>query len=196
MDFYELIHRRRMVRNFTDAPVAGEAIDRILEAARHGPSAGFTQGQDLIVVTDPAMKRKLAELCTEKSYTEAGFDPFISKAPVLIVPCTNEAAYHRRYQESDKVKDDGSEIVWPVPYWFMDVGHAVMLILLAVVHEGLAAGFAGFHNLDGARSALDIPPEVTPVGVIPIGHPAPDKKSPSLKRGRRATTDYIHRERW
>ena len=196
MDFYDLIHRRRMVRNFADAPVDGEAIDRILEAARHGPSAGFTQGQDLIVVTDPAMKRTLAELCTEKAYTEAGFDPFISKAPVVIVPCTNEAAYHRRYQESDKVKDDGSEIVWPVPYWFMDAGHAVMLILLAVVHEGLAAGFAGFHDLDGARKALGIPPEVTPVGVIPIGHPAPDKKSPSLKRGRRAETDYIHRERW
>lgn len=196
MDFYELVAKRRMVRNFTDEPVAPEALERILEAARHGPSAGFTQGQDFIVVTDATMKHHLAELCMEPAYVASGFDPFISKAPVVIVPCTNENAYHRRYQQPDKTDQDGKEIEWPVPYWFMDAGHAVMLILLAVVQEGLAAGFAGFKDLGGAKAALGIPAEVTPVGVIPIGHPAPDKKSPSLKRGRRPVTDTIHRERW
>lgn len=196
MDFYELVNRRRMVRNFSDAPVDEAAVDRILDAARHGPSAGFTQGQDFIVVTDPAMRKRLADLCGEAEYVGAGFDPFISKPPVLIVPCTNEAAYHRRYQEADKVDESGEEEPWPVPYWFMDAGHAVMLILLGVVHEGLAAGFAGFQDIDGAREALGIPAEVTPVGVIPVGHAAPDKKSPSLKRGRRPTSDYVHHERW
>lgn len=194
MDFYELVHKRRMVRNFTSEPVDLAAVERILEAASHGPSAGFTQGQDFIIVTDPDMKLRLAQLCEEPSYVEGGFDPFISKAPLLIVPCTNEMAYHRRYQQPDKVDDSGSEIAWPVPYWFMDAGHAVMLILLGVVAEGLAAGFAGFKDLAGAKAALGIPAEATPVGVIPVGHAAPDKKSPSLKRGRRA--DYVHRERW
>lgn len=194
MEFYDLIGKRRMVRNFTDEPVAEDALERILDAARRGPSAGFTQGQDFIVVTDPDMKRRLAEFCGESGYVESGFDPFVSKAPVLIIPCTNESAYHRRYQQPDKLNEDGKEIEWPVPYWFMDVGHAVMLILLAVVEEGLAAGFMGFQDLSAARAALGIPEEVTPVGVIPVGHPAPDKKSPSLKRGRRM--DHIHRERW
>ena len=194
MDFYELIHQRRMVRNFTAEPVAADAIERITEAARHGPSAGFTQGQDVIVVTDPAMRQRLADLCGEAEYIASGFDPFISKAPVVIVPCTNEAAYHRRYQQPDKVDESGQEEPWPVPYWFMDAGHAVMLILLAVVYEDLAAGFAGFQDLTAARDALGIPAEVTPVGVIPIGHPAPDVRSPSLKRGRRA--DTVHHERW
>jgi nitroreductase len=196
MDFYELVNKRRMVRNFSDEPVADDAIGRILDAARHGPSAGFTQGQDFIVVTDPAMKQRLASYCEEPEYVDMGFDPFISKAPVLIIPCTNEGAYHRRYQQPDKVDESGGEIEWPVPYWFMDVGHAVMLILLAVVQEALAAGFAGFKDLAAARAALGIPAEVTPVGAIPIGHPAPDKRSPSLKRGRRPTSDYVHRERW
>jgi len=196
MDFYDLVHKRRMVRNFSADPVDPAAIERILEAAKHGPSAGFTQGQDFIVVTDPAMKQRLADLCGEAEYVEKGFDPFISKAPILIVPCTNENAYHRRYQQPDKTDSSGQEIVWPVPYWFMDAGHAVMLILLAVVEEGLAAGYAGFHDLDGAREALGIPAEVTPVGLIPLGHPAPDKRSPSLKRGRRSTSETVHRERW
>jgi nitroreductase len=78
----------------------------------------------------------------------------------------------------------------------MDAGHAVMLLLLAVVYEDLAAGYAGFHDLDAARDALGIPAEVTPVGLIPIGHPAPDKRSPSLKRGRRPTSDTVHHEVW
>ncbi len=195
MEFYDVVHKRRMVRNFTGEPVDPAAIERILEAARHGPSAGFTQGQDFIVVTDPHMKTRLAELCGEQGYVEGGFDPFISKGAVLLVPCTSEHAYHLRYQQPDKIDDDGNEIDWPVPYWFVDVGHAMLLVLLATVAEGLAAAYAGFFgDLDDARAALGVPPEVTPIGVISIGHPAPDKRSPSLKRGRRR--DYIHQERW
>jgi nitroreductase len=71
-----------------------------------------------------------------------------------------------------------------------------MGLLLAVVNEGLAAGFAGFKDLNGARALLNIPQNVTPVGVIPIGHSAPDKKSPSLKRGRRPAEEVIHHETW
>jgi nitroreductase len=115
---------------------------------------------------------------------------------VLLIPCTSEAAYHRRYQEPDKVRRDGTEIEWPVPYWFMDIGCAVMIVLLAAVNEGLAAGFAGPHDLGALRALLNMPDEVTPMGVIPIGHPTPDTPSPSLKRGRKADAEYIHREEW
>ena len=79
MDFTELIAKRRMVRNFTDDPVDPRAIERILDIAQRGPSAGFTQGQDFIVVTDPEMKMKLAELCSEKSYTEKDSTPSSQK---------------------------------------------------------------------------------------------------------------------
>lgn len=196
MEFNDVVRRRRMVRHFTQEPVPEEKIRRMLDLAGRGPSAGFTQGQDFIVVTNPETKKALGTLCHEEEYVRSGFHPFISTAPVLVVPCTNEAAYHRRYKEPDKVKADGSEIFWPVPYWFMDAGCAVMTLLLAAVNEGLAAGFAGAKDLDAVRSLLGIPAEVTPVGVIPIGHPAPDKRSPSLKRGRRSAADVIHREHW
>jgi nitroreductase len=78
----------------------------------------------------------------------------------------------------------------------IEVGFAVMVLLLAVVDEGLAARFAGSWDLDALRALLAIPPEVTPVGVIPVGHPAPDKRSPSLSRGRKAEAKYAHYERW
>ncbi len=197
MELSEVVRKRRMVRHFTSEPVAPEVIDRMLDLARHAPSAGFTQGQSFVVVTRPDLKREIARLCGEdEGYVRSGFHPFISEAPVLVVACTSEAAYHRRYQEPDKRRPDGSEIEWPVPYWHMDIGCAVMILLLAAVDEGLAAGFAGSHDLDALRKLLGIPDEVTPVGVIPIGHRAPDVPSPSLKRGRKPDADYIHREQW
>ncbi len=198
MEFTEVVRKRRMVRHFTSEPVAPEVIDRMLELTRHAPSAGFTQGQSFIVVTQLDLKKAIGRLCGEEEYIAEGFHPFVSEAPVLFIPCTSEAAYHRRYQENDKLSEDGTEIVWPVPYWHMDIGCAVMLLLLAAVDEGLVASFAGFpaKGIEELHTLLNIPEEVTPVGVIPVGHRAQDTPSPSLKRGRKADTDYIHREGW
>jgi nitroreductase len=113
---------------------------------------------------------------------------------VLLIPCTSELVYHRRYQEADKVNEDGSEIVWPVPYWFMDIGCAVMIALLAALDEGLVTAFVGSKDLDTLRSLLKMPAEVTPVGVIAVGYRATDVPSPSLKRGRKPDQDYVHYE--
>jgi len=127
---------------------------------------------------------------------QSGYAPFISNAPILLIPCTSEAAYHRRYQEPDKIKADGTEIEWLVPYWFMDIGCAVMIALLAAVDEGLVAAFAGSQDLDALRSLLKMPAQVTPVGVIAVGYRAPDVPSPSLKRGRKSDQEYVHYEAW
>lgn len=196
MEFQDVVLKRRMVRNFADKPVDPGIIDRILEMTRHAPSAGFTQGQSFVVVTSSEKKKAIAATCDEEEYVQRGFAPFISRAPVLLIPCTSEAAYHRRYQEADKVNEDGSEINWPVPYWFMDIGCAVMIALLAAIDEGLVSAFAGSHDLAALRALLGIPAEVTPVGVISIGYRAADIPSPSLKRGRKKEDDYIHREHW
>ena len=196
MEFKDTVLKRRMVRNFADKPVAPQTIQRIVDLTRHAPSAGFTQGQSFVVVTNPETKHAVAEACSEAVYVQAGYGPFISKAPVLLIPCASEAAYHRRYQEPDKINDDGKEIDWPVPYWFMDIGCAMMLALLAAVDEGLVAAFVGCSDLDGLRAVVGMPAEVTPVGVIALGYRAPDVPSPSLKRGRKPDADYVHYEAW
>src|SRR6476620_11260421 len=117
MEFRDVVMSRRMVRNFSSKPVAPESIERMLEVARHAPSAGYTQGQSFVVVSDESTRRVIGKLCGEDSYVEAGSHPFVSCAPVVFVACTNEADYHRRYQQPDKVNEDGTEIAWPVPYW-------------------------------------------------------------------------------
>jgi nitroreductase len=198
MEFTDVVRKQRMVRHFTSEPIAPEVIERMLTLTRHAPSAGFTQGQSFIVITQLETKYAIAKLCGEEEYVAGGFHPFVSEAPVLIIPCTSEAAYHHRYQQPDKIQEDGTEITWPVPYWYMDIGCSIMILLLAAINEDLAAGFAGFppEGLAALRTLLGIPTEVVPVGVIPIGHRAQDVPSPSLKRGRKPNEEYTHRERW
>lgn len=196
MEFQDVIRKRRMVRHFKTDPIDPDALERIIDAARRAPSAGNTQGQSLVVVTDPETRAQVGEICGEREYASRFKHHWISEAPVQIVACTSEKAYKDRYSEPDKLNPDGTTIEWPVPYWHVDIGCTVMALLLAVVNEGLAAGFTGTHRLDDLRATLGIPVEVTPVGVIPIGYPDRDVKSPSLKRGRKSIEEFARRERW
>jgi FMN reductase [NAD(P)H] len=197
MDFSEVVRRRRMVRNYDpNQPVSVESISRITAAAQRAPSAGFSQGQRLVVVTEPQRRQRIAEICHEPDYVEAGFDPWVSRAPVLFIPTVSEQIYHRRYQEPDKLDDDGTEIDWPIPYWYMDIGATALLVHLAAINEGLAAGFLGLPDYSDLKFYLGIPSHQQPVGVITVGYPALDRKSGSLKRGWVPRDDFLHWERW
>ncbi len=196
MEFATVMRKRRMIRNFKNQQIDPAVIQRILDLARRAPSAGYTQGQSFVVVQNQNTRKAIAALAHEEEYLQGGFGPFISQAPLLVIPCTSEAAYHRRYQEPDKILEDGSEIVWPVPFWFMDIGASIMALLLAVVDEGLGAAFVGVHDLQALRRLLNVPQEVTPMGAIAIGHPAPDKRSTSLKRGRKPLESVVHWNKW
>ncbi|HET7482123.1 MAG TPA: nitroreductase family protein [Actinomycetota bacterium] len=196
MEFSEVVRRRRMVRNYTDEPVSEDAIDRIAAAALRGPSAGYSQGVRLIVVTDEATRRRIAELADEPAYIANGLGPWISIAPVHLVVCVRADDYHERYNEPDKRRPGDPEMDWPVPYWWVDAGAALMLALLATVDEGLAAGLVGFHSVPELKTALGIPDDVSPIGVVTIGHPAPDRRSGSLARGPKPRAETVRREHW
>ena len=185
-----------MVRHFSDEPVPMATVNHILGLAQHAPSAGFSQGSAFVVVTKSETKKRVAELQGEEGYAAAGFHRWISEAPVSLVACVSEKLYHDRYNEPDKLNEEGREIEWPTPYWFFDVGAGCMIILLGAVDVGLAAAFTGVSDVQGMKRLLGIPPHFHPVGVISIGKGAEDVKSPSLKRGRRQWADVVHYDRW
>ena len=195
MQFTDVVMKRRAVRRFEEGGVDRAIIERIARLAQRTPSAGFSQGQRLVVVTDPARRKALADICGEQEYASLGMGPWISECAAQFVPCVSEAIYHRRYQESDKVDDDGNEIAWPVPFWWIDVGATMQNIMLAAVNEGLGAGFAG-GDIDEIRSLLGIPDEFAPIGVMPVGRPLPDVRSPSLKRGWVPFEQFARWDRW
>ena len=190
-----------MVRHYLDEPVPEDVLERILASVRRAPSAGFSQGQRLVVVTEPDRRRAIAGLLEEEARVAEGYEPWLSSAPVHVVVCTREADYHDRYRKEDKLVE-GNEIEWPVPYWFVDAGAAMMAVLMAAIDEGLASGFSGVPAEEQAefRRLLDIPDDVTVVGIATLGRPAPDPRwSASTSRTtqpRRRLDEVVHRERW
>ena len=194
MEFKLVLERRRMVRNYNEDPVDTATLSRVAAAALRAPSAGNSQGLSVVVVTDEQRRQQIANLADEAAYVAAGFDPWISRAPAHIVISISEQVYHDRYREPDKIDNLGAEIPWPVPYWWVDAGASMMAVLLAAVDEGLAAGFLGVHSIPDLKKLLEIPDEFSPLGVITVGHPAPDRRSKSLDRGQRPLEETLHFE--
>jgi FMN reductase [NAD(P)H] len=190
-----------MVRHYLDEPVPRDALERILASVRRAPSAGFSQGQRLVVITEPERRRKIAELLREDQSVAEGYEPWLSSAPVHVVVCTREADYHERYTKDDKLIE-GREIDWPVPFWFVDAGAAMMAILMAAIDEGLASGFLSVpvQAETEFRGLLELPDDVTVVGIATLGRAAPDPRwSASTSRAtqaRRSIADVVHWERW
>ncbi|MBM2621860.1 nitroreductase family protein [Actinoplanes sp. LDG1-06] len=183
MEFREALRGRRIVRNYRPDPVPDEVVERIVKVVHRAPSAGFSQGHRLVVVTDPAVRAALAAVA-EPWYLENGFEPWISLAPVQIVLGIREQSYHERYTEADKLEEDGEEIPWPVPFWWFDSGALFTLLQLAAADEGLASGFyspAPPEELAALAAAAGLPDDVAVAGVLTLGYPAGDGAVPSAK---------------
>ena len=199
MEFQEVVDRRRMVRNFTDAPVDAAVRDRILTNALHAPSAGFSQGWAFLVLeTEPDRELFWRSTGADDTSVPNGWLDGMRRAPLLVVPLSHRDAYLDRYAEPDKGWTDRAEERWPVPYWDVDTGMASLLMLLTVVDAGLGACFFGIPPEHHAsfRAAFGVPDGYVPIGTIAIGHRAPDRPSPSLRRGRRGLDEVVHRGRW
>jgi FMN reductase [NAD(P)H] len=197
MEFAEVVMKRRAVRRFEEGGVDHEVIERIARLAQRTPSAGFSQGQRLVVVTDPARRREVARIYGEDEY-EPMFGRWVSECAAQFIPCVSEEIYHRRYREPDKVDDAGREIEWPIPYWWVDIGATMQNVMLAAVNEGLGCGFIGADaaGIAALKGFLGIPDEFEPIGVMPVGRAVPDVRSPSLKRGWAAFGDFARWDRW
>jgi nitroreductase len=199
MEYAEVVRRRRMVRNYDpDRPVPPDVVDRLLAYAVHAPSAGFSQGWGFLVLDRAEDRARFWAATTPDEMRESPWLTGMMRAPLIVVPHSNRDIYLDRYTERDKGWTDRDEARWPVPYWHIDAGFASLLVLLGVVDEGLGGCFFGIPPECTAayRAAFGVPDDYTPIGAMTIGYRAPDRRSPSLKRGRREVPQVAHRGRW
>lgn len=195
MEFADVVRHRRMVRNYDPArPVPPELIDKLLDYAIRAPSAGFSQGWGFLVLTSEADR----ELFWQVSSPPEGGPPDswlagMRRAPAIVVALSNKEIYLDRYAAADKGWTDQDETRWPVPYWDIDTGMAAMIALLSAVEHGLGACFFGVPGERWAalRAAFGVPERLRPIGVISLGYPAQDRRSPSLKRGQRPQVEVV-----
>jgi FMN reductase [NAD(P)H] len=198
MELHDILSRRRMHRAFLPDLIPPEQIERIAGVIRRAPSGGFSQGCSIVVVTDDEQRHAIAQAFGDEHYSTNGRN-FIAEAPVHMIVSANEALYHARYNEADKLKTTrGVEVTWPVPYWFVDAGALMMLVLLAGIDEGLASAFVG--HPDQKRifdDLLGLPEDVVPIGLALFGRPGDDPAPSSrFKSRQRPLEDLIHWQRW
>ena len=200
-EFRDLLQRRRMVRSYLPDPIDRGVIERIVGTVRRAPSAGFSQGHRLVVVTEPETRQELARLAGEDEYLELGFPRWISVAPVHVVVGVREESYHERYRKDDKLVD-GEEIGWPAPYWYVDAGSMFLLLQLAALDEGLGTGIYGVTPdvVPALKELLGMPDDIHFVCVVTIGRQPPDADdSPLVSRltqARKPLDELVRWERW
>src|SRR3954470_24174339 len=100
MEFAEVVRRRRMGRSYDDRPIPDDVLSRVLSAGLKAPSAGFTQGTELLVLERPEDREVFWSLTLDAEWRarrerQAGLE----RAPVIVLPMAHEQAYLDRYSE-------------------------------------------------------------------------------------------------
>jgi nitroreductase len=201
MEFDQVVRRRRMVRKFQPMSIPDDVLHRTLEAARHSPSAGFSQGFDFVVLNEPEAVAWFLRTTDDPEDT----DPFPGREPdkappCLVLPFANKRAYLDRYSLPDKIAFGlDREESWPVPFWTVDTSMAILLILLGAVNEGLGAWYFGItRGEEELMRTLGVPPTSKLLGVIALGYPSSEDAPAGsiLSRRRRPFADMFHFGRW
>jgi len=198
MELTDAVRRRHMTRNFTGAPLDRALLDALLSDALAAPSAGNTQGRDLVVLEGPAETGRFWSATTDEAWrTRSRRFEGLSRAPVVVLAFSDPAAYAERYREPDKAPPEGA-VDWVVPYWHVDAAFLVMTLLLGAADRGIGAAFLGnFRGEESLREVLGVPEGMRWLGAVLLGEPArPDRPSTSATRPRRTLTDSVHRGAW
>lgn len=199
MELSGAIRKRRMVRAFTDQPVAADLVDGLIDLARRAPSAGNSQGWAFVVLSGADETARYWDVTLPAERRSSFRWPGLVTAPVLVLVLVRPDTWVERYAEHDKAATGlgAGPGEWPVPYWWVDGGMATEHLLLGAVEAGLGACFFGlFGHEPAVLSALGVPDGWRAVGTIALGHPAPAEPGRSAARPRRSLGDVIHRGRW
>ncbi|NOT48029.1 MAG: nitroreductase family protein [Acidobacteria bacterium] len=185
--FFQLLRRRRTVRDYSDAEVPIELIEKAIETVGTAPSGANMQPWRFVVVKDPAIKASIREAAEKEEYESyhgrmsekwlrrlavLGTDehkPFLEIAPYLIVVF-----------RINSITDDGE--TEPTYYSQESVGIAVGMLLAALHNMGLATLTHTPSPMKFLQEILGRPKNEVPFVLIPVGYPAADAKVPDIDR--------------
>jgi iodotyrosine deiodinase len=183
--FLSEMRRRRTVRDFSPEPVPREALRNCIETAAQAPSGANKQPWTFVLVTDPAVKRRIREAAEEEERAHYGgrapagwlrdleplgtdaHKPFLETAPALIV------VFAQRYGETRNEQHY---------YVNESVGIATGFLLAALHHAGFAALTHTPSPMKFLSQILDRPKNERPYLLIPVGYPAPGCRIPDIRR--------------
>lgn len=189
IEFEDVVRHRRMVRNFDVRRIEPSVVERIIANSLRAPSAGFTQGFDLLVLEGPDETARFWGASEANDASRQRW-PGITNAPLIVVLFPDHDMYRRRFSAPDKTAE------FEVPWWLVDTSFAAMIMLLSAVDAGLGAIFFRVNHPSGVREEFGVPKGHEPLGAIAMGHARDDRPSRSAARGRRPAEEMVHRGDW
>ena len=162
---------RRSIREYTNASVGDEHLERLLRAAMAAPSAMTKDPWRFVVVRDKQMLSKLAALHPGAA--------MLSSAAMAIVVCGDlDAAFERQ-----------------ISYLLQDCSAAIENLLLAAHAQGLGACWVGIHPgeplIKRVKELLSLPASFVPVAVVSLGQPG-EQPAPRT----RYNPAHVRAEKW
>ncbi len=201
---YKAIFSRRDVRShFTSRPIDEEILTRILKAAHHAPSVGFSQPWNFILIKDNETKKKIKESFEqEKKLSEDMIEePRRSKyvsfklegildAPVNVCVTYDPSKFGPFIIGRTSIPEAG----------IYSVCCAVQNLWLAARTEGIGVGWVSIISNDVLKKVLNLPDRVTPIAYLCLGYVEKFAEKPDLQTAkwlpRLDLKDVIYYEKW
>lgn len=164
----DAILSRRSIRKFTAQEVPEGLLEELLKAAMSAPSAGNQQPWHFVIINERPVLDQISLFHPS---------PALKEVSAAILVCGD--------LQLEKHKG----------YWVQDCSAATENILIAAQSKGLGAVWMGVYpreeKVAGIRKVLQIPKNVIPLSIIPVGYPA-EHKPPS----ERFDKERIHYNKW
>lgn len=200
---YKAIKGRRDVRTFLPDPIPQEKLENILRAAHHGPSVGFMQPWDFIIISSQEQKNSLAKICEKEvkalsiHYEDERKTKFLSlklqgiqEAPITIcITCDPTRGGNHVLGRNSIPETD-----------ILSVACGIQNMWLSAYAEGIAMGWVSFYKKADVRELLKIPYHIDPIALISLGYTTEYPERPILEEQkwekRRPFEDTLHYGEW
>lgn len=167
-EIIESLYQRKSVRAYEDRAIPKEMKNLILEASMQAPSAGCQQLYTILDITDQELKEKLAESCDHQ--------PFIAKAPMVLVFCADCKKWYDAYLEAgcEPRKPGVGDLMLAIT----DTAIAAQNAVVAAESLGIGSCYIGdiMENCEEHRKLLQLPEYVFPVVMLVFGWPTMQQK--------------------
>ncbi len=161
---------RKSVRVFTGEPITAAERAAILQGAFDAPTAGCQQLYTILDITDPALRRTVAELCDHQ--------PFIEKAALCLVFLADCRRWPRAYREAG-VEAPRAPGAGDLLLAAADACIAAQNAVTAAESLGIGSCYIGdvLENAEAMRKALALPPHVVPACMVIFGRPTAQQQA-------------------
>ncbi len=169
MDFLELLKERYSCRSFAEKVVEKEKIDKILEAAKVAPTARNFQPQRILVLTEKESLGKLSA-CTQYGWN----------APIIMILFYDKSVSYKRDKYDNKEFGD------------IDISIVTTQMMLEAQSLGLGTTWVGSFDPEKLVEVFEVPENLVPVAILPIGYPSEEAKPSKLHFERNDISDFVY----